>query len=40
MFETLEHFNAENQKKILLQIRSLLKTNGVIIRSFNTLVVL
>ncbi len=32
-FETLEHFNAENQKKILLQIRSLLKTNGVIILS-------
>tara|TARA_B100001989_G_C24501315_1_gene445069 strand:+ start:533 stop:1252 length:720 start_codon:yes stop_codon:yes gene_type:complete len=32
-FETLEHFNAENQKKMLLQIKSLLKKNGVIILS-------
>ena len=32
-FETLEHFNSENQKKMLLQIKSLLKTNGAIILS-------
>jgi 2-polyprenyl-3-methyl-5-hydroxy-6-metoxy-1,4-benzoquinol methylase len=32
-FETLEHFNEENQRKLLIQIRSSLKKNGVIILS-------